>query len=154
MLSSARDYMAKNPWVGWALFFALLCVGITVYFLRSKESGQYTPESMKETLTIRFTDTDKVIKIPRGRLDKQLRGMGDTLDPTQGIINPDTGKPTGFLVDDKEWSGMIERINAEKAEVRNRGTAGTKTGKAVPRPQPALSEEAKKVIESGGAKPK
>jgi hypothetical protein len=150
MIDRARDYMKANPWIGWALFFALLVVGVALYFLRGRSAGVYSPESMREMLTIRYTDTDEVEKIPRGRLDKMLRGTGDTLDPAKGIINPKTGKPTGFLVDEDEWSAMIQRINAEKAAAR----ATNASAKSAPRPQQPLPVDPAKPAEPGGSPPK
>jgi hypothetical protein len=69
-------------------------------------------------VTIRFTDTEDEMTIPRGRLDKELRRQGDHLDPSQGYINPKTNKPTGFLFDKAEWEAMIARINKDKEEAK------------------------------------
>ncbi len=44
----------------------------------------------------------------------QLPSTGDTATCTcsqEGIINPKTGKPTGFPFDKDEWSEWIARIN-------------------------------------------
>ncbi len=105
--------------MGWALAAVLL--GVSVFFvIRSQRAGTdpYNPERMKQMLTVHFSDTDEEMTIPRGRLDKELRAQGSQLDPSKGIINPKTGKPTGFLVDKEEWDGMIARINKEKEEAK------------------------------------
>jgi hypothetical protein len=133
MLDKIREYMARNPWAGWLVALLVFGVAIGTYFFRTQGDSPYSPESMQEMLTVRFTDTDEVIQIPRGRLDKQLRGMGAVLDPTQGIINPKTGKPTGFLVDQSEWDAMISRINSERE--RNRVTPQGTSGGVRPAPR-------------------
>jgi hypothetical protein len=119
MLAGIRETMNKKPWIGWVV--ALFLLGVAVFFFfRSRSAGAdpYSPARMTEMVTIRFTDTDDEITIPRGRLDKELRRQGEHLDPSQGYINPKTGKPTGFLFDKKEWDDMIARINKEKEEAK------------------------------------
>jgi hypothetical protein len=142
-----RDLLNKYPWLGWVIAGLLLGLSVWLYFARSRGSGDYDPESMKEMLTVRYTDTDEVEKIPRGRLDQMLRRSGDSLDPTKGIINPKTGKPTGFLVDEDEWTTMIERINREKDALRQ--AAGGRNVKIAPRNEtPPTPEQLQKLEEA------
>jgi len=145
-----RDLLNRYPWLGWVVIALLL--GVTVWSLLWRRGGAdaYDPESMKEMLTVRYTDTDEVVKIPRGRLDQMLRGSGNALDPTQGIINPKTGKPTGFLVDEDEWSKMIDRINKEKEAVRLE--SGDKA-RVAPRPSTPLTPEQIQKIEEAAKTP-
>jgi hypothetical protein len=119
MLAGVRTFLNKSPWIGWVFAGLLLCASIFFYF-RSRSAGAdpYSPQRMTEMVTIRFTDDDSEITMPRGRLDKQLRQSGDHLDPTIGITNPKTGKPTGFLVAKDDWDAMIARINKEKEEAK------------------------------------
>lgn len=134
-----RDVLNKYPWLGWVIALLLLGLSIWLYVARTRGAGDYDPDRMKDMLTIRYTDTDEVEKIPRGRLDQMLRRSGDSLDPTKGIINPKTGKPTGFLVDEDEWTTMIERINREKDAVRE--ASGGKNVKVAPRKETPLTPE-------------
>lgn len=130
-----REFLQRSPWAGWLFAGLILAASMVVYLSRTTSDDPYNADRMREMVTIKFTDTGDVIEMPRGRLDKELRGRGDTLDPTKGIINPKTGEPTGFLYNKREWETMIERINAEKKEIREETR-----GKAVPpapRPQPA-----------------
>ncbi len=113
-----RSLLTKYPWLGWVIAAFLLGVSVWLYFARTRGVAEYDPESMKEMLTIRYTDTNETEKIPRGRLDQMLRRSGDKLDPSKGIINPKTGQPTGFLVDDEEWTVIIDRINRDKDAAR------------------------------------
>jgi hypothetical protein len=137
MLDGIRESMAKKPWIGWTLALVLLAVAVVLWVTRGGGGSPYSPERMQETLTVRFTDTDEVVKISRGQLDRELRRRGDRVDPSQGIVNPKTGKPTGFLVDEDEWSAMIERINKQKEEIR--ASAGKQVKPAArPEPTPAV----------------
>jgi hypothetical protein len=119
MFASARDFLNKNPRMGWVLAAVLL--GVSVFFvIRSQRAGTdpYNPERMKEMVTVHFSDTDEEIPIPRGRLDKELRAQAGPLDPSKGITNPKTGKPTGFIVDKEDWETWVARINKEKEEAK------------------------------------
>jgi hypothetical protein len=118
MAGGVREFINKSPWMGWA--FAVLLLGATIFFfMRSRSNADpYSPDRMKEMVTIRFTDTDDEITMPRGTMDKELRRSGDKLDPSKGITNPKTGKPTGFLVDKDDWEAWVARINKEKEEAK------------------------------------
>lgn len=123
MIGKLRSELEKRPWAGWAIALAIAGVAAYLYFFRSPDSSSYSPEAMTEMLTIRYSDTDTTEKIPRGRLNRTLRER-KTLDPSEGITNPATGKPTGFLVDEKEWSGMLDRIKKERDSFQNSGKQG------------------------------
>jgi hypothetical protein len=120
MLGSVREFLNKSPWIGWALALVLLGASIFFFIRSQRSSDPYSPDHMKQMVTIRFTDTEDEITIPLGRLDKELRQRGDHLDPSVGYINPKTNKPTGFLVAKQEWDEIIARINKEKAEAKNK----------------------------------
>ncbi len=143
-----RDLLSKYPWLGWAIAGLLFALTLWLIF-RPRNAGEYDPDRMKDMLTIRYTDTDEVEKIPRGRLDQMLRRSGDNLDPTKGIINPKTGKPTGFLVDEDEWSSMIERINREKSQIRHESGAKSRV---LPRKETPLTPEQLKKLEDDAKK--
>ncbi|HEX2839091.1 MAG TPA: hypothetical protein VHN77_13295 [Phycisphaerales bacterium] len=145
-----RDLLNKYPWLGWVIAALLLGVSIWLYLARTSGADAYDPESMKEMLTIRYTDTDEVERIPRGRLDQMLRRSGNSIDPKQGIINPKTGKPTGFLVDEDEWTQMIERINQEKEAIRQE--SGGKA-RIAPRPTTTPTPEQLQKFEDASKNP-
>ena len=123
MVQNLREFMNKKPWVGWVV--AVLFLGASVFFFFRGQRSQdlYSPNRMTEMVTVHFTDTDDEMTIPRGRLDKELRSQANLLDPSKGITNPKTGKPTGFLVDKEEWDAWVARINKEKAEAKQRPSA-------------------------------
>ena len=127
-MNTIRELLAKNPWIGWIFAAMVLGLAVFIYMKRSGSDDPYSPDRMVELVTIKFVDTGDEIQIPRGRLDKELRGRGGSLNPEEGIINPKTGKPTGFPFDKDEWSEWIARINQEKTE------AGAATTNKVVRP--------------------
>jgi hypothetical protein len=79
----------------------------------------YSLQRMTENVTIRCTETGKEWVMPRGRMEQELFGRPGPLDPSIGLTNPDTGRPTGFPVDD--WKETVERINKDKADLAARG---------------------------------
>lgn len=109
-----RDFFRKNPMLGWALAAVLMVA--TAYFvwrrMNSDEVSQLT-----QMVTIRCTETGDTWQMPRGLMERELYDRPFPVDPSQGIVNPKTGKATGFPVDD--WETTIERINSERKAVRD-----------------------------------
>lgn len=111
-----RDQLQKSPWIGWVVAGLAIAVAVWFQMRRSFHMDDTTPERMSEMVTIKFTDTGDTIQMLRGKLDKEIRlRSSGVIDPNEGIINPKTGKPTGFLFDQGEWNRMVDRINADKA---------------------------------------
>jgi len=105
-----REFLKKNPWLGWVLCVVLLGVSAWRWFGGSGGSP-FSPDRMQEMVTIKYTDTGDTAEMPRGRFEKMLRDAGTKLDPNQGLINPKTGKPTGFLFNQREWEEAVGRVN-------------------------------------------
>jgi len=115
MFGSIREFLNKSPWLGWVLAGILLAVSI---FMLVKGQGG--------------TDPYNPITMTRGQMDKELRRKGVKLDVSEGITNPKTGKPTGFLFNKTEWDEMIARINQEKEDAKRNKGAIVPAGKAPP----------------------
>lgn len=110
-----RQFMRDKPWAGWIV--AILAIGAaTVIIVRQNQAqGRFTPASMQEYVTIKYMDTGDEERIPRGRVDKMLREQNSgKLDPSQGLTNPKTGQPTGFIIDKEDWEAWIKRINEDR----------------------------------------
>ncbi len=119
MLSRARDFLNKKPWMGWILAGVLLLLSAIMLITGGGRSRDfYDPDRMKEIVTIRFEDTGEEMEIPRGRLLRELVAEPGQLDPTKGFVNPKTGKPTGYLYNKSEWDEMIARINQDKEDAK------------------------------------
>lgn len=110
-----RDEMNQKPWMGWVVAALLFCVA-AFFAWRSLNRGgdMYSGSSMTEIVTIKFTDTEDTMEMPRGRLIKLLLDQGGKLDPGKGLINPKTQQPTGFLFNKPEWDRMIQQLNADR----------------------------------------
>ncbi|MEI7656451.1 MAG: hypothetical protein WCK33_00110 [Phycisphaerae bacterium] len=108
-----REFLKKHPSLGWILCAALLGVTAWLWFKRGAEESPFSPERMQEMVTIKYADTGETAQMPRGRFEKMLRDAGTKLDPQQGLINPKTGKPTGFLFDQREWEQAVARVNEQ-----------------------------------------
>src|SRR5262249_40989356 len=118
-MNAIRNFINRSPWLGWVLAVLLLLGGVWMYMRLRPASAAYSLERMSENVTIRCTETGKEWTMPRGEMEKQLFGRSGQIDPSIGLPNPDTGKATGFPVDD--WKSTVERINKEKQALADRG---------------------------------
>lgn len=122
MFDSFRAWLSKSPWAGWLVALIMLGCAITIYMRTRTSTDPYSTDRMTETVTIKFTDTGEVVKMPRGRMEVQLRDRVGLVDPTQGIQNPSTQQFTGVLVNQEDWEDTVKRINLEKeAAMAKRG---------------------------------
>ena len=94
-----------------------------VFFVRmitGAEPG--TAASLTQDLTIRCSETGDEWTLSRGKLEQALYSRQGEIDVNEGLVNPETGKATGFPVNRKrDWDGTIDRIKEEKAALAARG---------------------------------
>lgn len=128
-----REIINQKPWIGWVVAGAFLLTGASYFFWSKNTQSIYSADKLQEVVSIKFTDDNSTMTMPRGRLMKLLSERSQ-LNENEGIPNPKTGKLTGFLYDEAEWKEMVSRINSEKAAAGN--LPGT-------RPVPAPPEEPK-----------
>ena len=150
-MPNVREMLQSSPWIGWAVAGLLLALSVFMFFRGSVGQDLYSPDRMREMVTIKFTDTGEEMEIPRGRLDLQLRQTGGKLDPTKGLINPKTGQPTGFPFSKSEWEDMCARINASREAM---GAANSTAGSIRPGEPPAPTIPAPRPGEAAPAAPK
>lgn len=115
-----REYLKKHPSLGWILCGVLVAVTAWMWFRRVTEESPFSPERMQQMVTIKYADTGETAQMPRGRFEKMLRDAGTKLDPKQGLVNPATGKPTGFLFDQREWEEAVSRVNEQIDRARSK----------------------------------
>lgn len=123
-----RDFINKQPMLGWGVAAVVALVAVFMFFrnLGAGETAELTQE-----VTVRCRETGKEWKMPRGAMEKQLMLRPYPVNPEEGLINPDTGKPTGFPIDD--WKLSVDRINASRAPLAEKqNSAKPPTGKAPP----------------------
>jgi hypothetical protein len=135
-MGGLRDLMQRNPMVGWAVAGVLMLVAAFVAvrrFARPSETAELT-----QMVTIRCTETGDEWQVPRGVMEKELYLRPLPLDPGQGLVNPKTGRATGFPVD--SWKETIQRITVERGG--DAGAAPNKAGKGAPGAPPVPSAPA------------
>ena len=110
---SIRNRLRQSPALGWGVAGVLLVVAVYLAY-RSFGSGAnpYSFDSRTEDIVIRDRETGEEWTMKRGRMEAMLWERGK-IDPTVGIPNPKTGKPTGFPKSD--WESTIERIQRDQA---------------------------------------
>lgn len=118
-MDAIREFMRQKPWIGWALAFALLATTAWVY-VGGGRTNPYSADYLTETVTVKFADTGDEITMSRGEIELELRARAGRLEPGAGILNPKTGKPSGFPFYAQEWNQTISRINAEKAAMASK----------------------------------
>jgi hypothetical protein len=121
-----RDFINSKPWLGWAIAGVFLLLSVVLYFSISGRGDTYSVERMSETVTLKCAETGEEWTMTRGLMERQLRSRTGSLDASQGIINPKTGKPTGFLFSKSEWEETVDRLNKERREVQESGGKRTK----------------------------
>jgi hypothetical protein len=120
-MKAVRDFINRSPWMGWLLAITLLVVGGVMYMRMRPSNAAYSGARMMQDVTIRCTETGKEWSMPRGRMEKELFGRPGPLDASIGLTNPDTGRQTGFPVDD--WKETVERINKDKQALTDKGAS-------------------------------
>lgn len=108
-----RGILQRYPMGGWVLAAVLM---LAAAFMAWRNFKSDPISQMTELVTIRCTETGETWQVPRGVLEKQLFQRPFPVDPNIGVVNPKTGKPTGFPVDD--WKRTVDRINFEREALR------------------------------------
>jgi hypothetical protein len=115
-MKRVRDFLNDKPWLGWAIAGVFLVVSIALYLSLSGRGDTYSVERMSEKVTLKCIETGDEWTMTRGLMERELRSRTGSLDSSQGIINPKTGRPTGFPFSKSEWEETIKRLNKEKEE--------------------------------------
>jgi hypothetical protein len=115
-MGSLRQFMQKNPMMGWVLASLLMIFAAVMLYMRL--GAKTETQQLAENVTIRDAETGETWKMPRGAMEKELYLRPFPLDPNKGLLNPKTGKPTGFPAD--AWKDTVDRINAERTPMTAR----------------------------------
>ncbi len=116
-MQALREIAREKPCVLWAAIGALVLAAVLV--LVRFTAGGHAPDSIEalsQEVTIRCSETGKEWTVQRGRMERDLLLRGVPIDPSVGLPNPDTGRPTGFPADRDMWERTIKRLNNEAAE--------------------------------------
>ncbi|MFG0243065.1 MAG: hypothetical protein ACF8R9_09790 [Phycisphaerales bacterium JB054] len=98
------------------LLGVIACVLAVVLVLRlTGPENPYTHERLTEEVTLKCRETGFEMTIPRGRMEQMLWDRPAPIDPSQGLTNPETGRPTMFPK--SEWEQTVQRINDDRRSV-------------------------------------
>lgn len=110
----------------------MLVAALVISYVRA---GSTQTAQLTEIVTIRCSETGKTWTLPRGAIEKQLMMRPYPVNPDEGLTNPETGKPTGFPVD--EWKTTVANINSDRATlIKQREASGGASPKPAPAPKP------------------
>lgn len=112
-MQSLREFMRKNPMMGWVVAAVLMLGAAAVIIMQFGNKSE--TEQLTQFVTIRCTETGDTWQVLRGVMEKELYLRPYPIDPNQGLINPKTGKATGFPID--AWKETVDRVNTERSEV-------------------------------------
>lgn len=126
MLTKLRALIQQSPRLGWLTAVLLLIVVVFLVLRMRSGPGAYSYERMAQDVRIRCAETGEEWTMPRGRMEADLLARAGPIDPNEGIVNPKTGRPTGFPV--TEWRQTIDRLNAAKQELAAGGGARASGG--------------------------
>lgn len=117
-----REMLNKNPMIGWAVAGIFVLIAGGLYFFRG------TPEEMVLTknVTVLFTDTGKQVEMTRGKIELQLLGRPGVLSAEDGILNEETGKHSGVIINKADWEKTISSLNAMKEKARAQASSSRK----------------------------
>ena len=119
-MGSLRSFLQSRPMLGWGLAALLMLFAAVMLYTRLASKSE--SEQLTETVTIRCSETGETWPVLRGVMEKELYLRSYPLDPNQGLMNPKTGKPTGFPAD--AWKQTVDRINAERGSLSESPTTG------------------------------
>lgn len=123
MLHKIKDLFDRSPRTGWLLALLFLVGGVLLFVRLRAAPGMYSYEHMTQDVRIRCAESGEEWTVKRGQMERDLLMRAGQLNPAEGLINPKTGKATGFPVN--EWQETIDRLNEEKAALASgrRGSA-------------------------------
>ena len=98
-----------------ALAVCLLILAILAFRRFAGSPNPYSFDRLTQEVTLVCRETGEEFTMPRGRVEQQLWQRPAPLDPTVGLTNPNTGRPT--LFPKTEWEATIDRINADRQAV-------------------------------------
>lgn len=94
----------------------IVCVLAAVLVLRlTGPKNPYSFEQLTEEVTLKCRETGFEMTMPRGRMEQMLWDRPAPIDPSEGLINPETGRPTMFPK--SEWEQTVQRINDDREAV-------------------------------------
>jgi len=112
-MSSIKTWVQANTKTAAGVLAIAVLAGFLVLRQLGSGTNAYEPERLTELVTIRCSETGEEWEMPRGRMEQLLWDRPAPIDPKVGLVNPKTGKSTGFPV--SEWEATCIRINRDRS---------------------------------------
>jgi hypothetical protein len=97
------------------LVVCLVALGVIAVLRLTGNNNPYSAARLQEDVKLVCRETGEEFEMPRGRIEVQLYERPGPLDPSVGLTNPKTGRPT--LFPKSEWEATIDRINADRQAI-------------------------------------
>lgn len=120
-----KNFFGERTALRIALSLCLIVFAVLAIRRLTRPENPYSFERLTQEVTLVCRETGEEFKMPRGRMEQMLWDRPAPIDPSVGLINPNTGRPT--LFPKNEWEDMIERINTDRQAVA--GSSGRKPRK-------------------------
>lgn len=115
MLNTLRHLLGQSKPATYGLI-AILVVGVLFFIFRGGSSGDpYSLSNMTRVVSVKFADTGEKVEMRWGEIETEIIRRPGMPSETEGLVNPKTGKLTGFPTDREAWIQMIERLRKTKA---------------------------------------
>ena len=101
------------------VFAGVLLLAVAFWSVRlfGGGGGVLPGDSLSESVTVRFDDTNASLTMPRGDVVRQLleRPGSGPLPTTERLANPKTLKLTGIAGSESAWKKLLEQVNQERS---------------------------------------
>ncbi len=114
MFDQFRKFINDRPWMGWVVAGVILVGSIFVYRYLSGRGDPYSVDRLSEMITLKCSETGYEWQMNRGEMELELRSRAGMIKPGEGLMNPQTGKFTGFPFSKASWEETIGRLNRER----------------------------------------
>ncbi len=127
-MTTTTETPRRTGWM-WGVLAAVALAGGVLWYVRTSRVDPVDNDRLAERVRLKCTETGFEFSLERARMEDHLylQSNRGPLDPSKGMPNPNTGKPTCFPEDRADWTATVERINKEREAAKNHWTGGGAT---------------------------
>ena len=115
MNDKLKSLLGDRPAMRIVLVVCLFGLAIVAVIRLTAPKNPYGLDRLTADVTLVCRETGEEIIMPRGRMEQMLWDRPRPIDPSVGLTNPKTGRPT--LFPKSEWEATIDRINADRQAI-------------------------------------
>jgi len=117
-----RETLNEKPIIIRTFAFACVVIAIVLVWRSGSDDAPDSVKRRSEIVTIRDTETGDEWTMNRGQFERLLLLQDGEIDPKGGIPSKfSDGRPTGVLIDTRDWTETVTRINAMKEQIGSGG---------------------------------